>query len=228
LKDRRVTLPEVEIPRRGVRAWVRLARAQIELLEPPFWWSSLLLSALGLCLALGYGSTAAILCLVLLSPLIASAGVAYLFRPATHTLWELERLSPVQPFELLYARLALILLMNIALAIALLLVVWSHNTQMILWRLLLIWFGPMIGMSGIALFCSVRWNTIAGVIAPIAVWVGLIVVGWRDTILSTTPTTAALVSQIDTSNVLLLSASMVLILGLWLFYESGRWVIRWH
>jgi hypothetical protein len=217
----------VEQPnRRGFRDWLHLASAQMELLEAPFWWSSFLLSVVGLLLGLSYGTTVTILCLVFFSPLIAAAGVAYIFRPATRTIWELERLSHVQPLEMLYARLALILLMNIALALALLLVVWSQGVQMILWRLLLIWFGPMIGMTGIALFCSVRWNTMAGVLAPMAVWSGMIIFGWRETIFDNTPTTAILISKIDTSNMLLFAAFAALIAGLVFLYESGRWVTR--
>ncbi len=66
----------------------------------------------------------------------------------TRTLWELERLSRYQPFELLYARVAVILLLDVALAVVLLLVVWSQGAQIVLWRLLLTWFGPMIGLAG--------------------------------------------------------------------------------
>jgi hypothetical protein len=229
LKARRETeTPILEFQQRSFRDWLRLAWAQTELLEGPFWWSSLLLSAVGLFLGLSYGSAFTILCLVFLSPLIAAAGVAYIFRPATRTIWELERLSLVQPFELLYARLALILMMNILLAIGLMLAVWSQGAQLILWRLLLIWFGPMIGMTGIALFCSVRWTTIAGMVAPMAIWLGMIALGWRETVFSNTMTTATLIAQIDTSNALLLTALTAFIVGLVCLYESGRWVTRWR
>lgn len=221
--------PILELQRRGFRDWLRLAWAQTELLEAPFWWSSVLLSTLGVLLGLSYGSAFTILCLVFLSPLIAAAGVAYIFRPATRTIWELERLSLVQPFELLYARLALILMMNILVAVGLILAVWSQGAQIILWRLLLIWFGPMIGMTGIALFCSVRWATIAGMVAPMAIWLGVNVLGWRDMVLHfNTMSMAELITQIDTSNVLLWTALTAFVVGLVCLYESGRWVARWH
>lgn len=216
---------------RGFYDWLRLAWAQTELLEAPFWWSSLLITLLGVLLGITYGGAAATLCLILLSPLIAVTGVAYLFRPATRALWQLQQLSPLRPLEFLFARLALILTLNLTLAAALLCVVWIQGVQIVLWRLLLIWFGPMIGLTGIALFCSVRWNTLSGVIAPMIAWGLLVLVGWRDTVLTTSPefpNATAIIARIGMSNSLLLTAALVLIAGLLLLYESGRWVTQWR
>lgn len=225
--------PEVnETPHhRTIWDWLRLAWAQTELLEAPFWWSSLLLTLLGVLLGVNFGGAAATLCLVLMSPLLAVIGVAYLFRPATRMLWELEQLSRIQPLEFLYARLALILTLNLALASALLLVAWTQGAQMVLWRLLLIWFGPMIGLTGIAMFCSVRWNTLAGIIAPLSVWSGLVLIGWRESVLTSTfglPTLPSLVMQLGMSNTLLMLAGVSLVVGFVLVVESGRWVAQWR
>jgi hypothetical protein len=221
----------LESERRDFGDWLRLAWNQTNLLEAPFWWSSFLLTLLGALLGMSYGGTAAALCLVVVSPLVAVTGVAYLFRPATRILWELEQLSRVQPLEFLYARLALILTLNLLLAVALLLVAWTQGLQIVLWRLLLIWFGPMIGLTGIALFCSVRWNTLAGVIAPVVAWGLLVLAGWRETVLNTTPdlpNAPALITRLGMSNTLLLLAGVALVVGLLLLYESGRWVTRWR
>lgn len=233
LMQRRETepVPIHASPRRSFHDWLRLAGSQMELLEAPFWWSSLLLTLIGVLLGMSYGSAVATLCLVVISPLVAVTGVAYLFRPATRVLWELEQLSQVQPLEFLYARLALILTLNLTLAAALLFVVWTQGLQIVLWRLLLIWFGPMIGLTGIALFCSVRWNTLAGVIAPMVAWGLLVIVGWRDTVLTTSldlPNAPAIITRLGMSNTLLLLATAALVVGLLLLYESGRWVTRWH
>jgi hypothetical protein len=216
---------------RGFRAWLRLAWAQTALLEAPFWWSSILLTLIGLFLGFNYSSVFTMVCLIFLSPLLAVGGVAYIFRPATRTLWELERLSHVQPLELLYARLALILLLNIGMAVVLLLAAWTQSLHIILWRLLLIWFGPMVGLAGLALFCSVRWNVVAGVVAPMTAWFAIIALGWREIILNTRIdlwTSNMLVAFIDVSNVLLLISIIALVAGIVLFYEAGRWVTKWH
>jgi hypothetical protein len=219
------------IKHRGFGDWLRLAWAQTQLVEMPFWLSSVMLTLVGLVLALSDNSDLIMLWLVLLSPLLAAAGVGYIFRPATHTLWELERLSHVQPFELLYARLALILLWNVTLAGALMLMIWSQHSQIILWRLLLIWFGPMIGLTGLALFCSVRWNTFVGVVMPMIAWAGIVFLGWRDMVLSLPVEMTAsqsIIMQIGMSNSLLLIALVSLIGGLVLVAASGRWVTQWR
>ena len=101
---------------------------------------------------------------------------------------------------------------------------------MVLWRLLLIWFGPMIGLTGMALFCSVRWNTITGIIAPMVAWATMIALGWRDVVLNTRfdpLTTSGLLRHIGTSNSLLLLALVALIGGLVLLYKSSQWVVKW-
>lgn len=213
------------IPHRGMREWLRLAWAQMMLLEAPFWWSSVLVTAIGMLLGFGIGAAEATLSLLVLSPLIAVAGVAYLFRPATRTLWEFEQLSPVQPLEFLYARLALILSLTSLLALLLLTLIWVDGVQIVLWRLLLIWFGPMLGLVGIALFCSIRWNGYAGVIAPMLLWGSLILVGWRDTVLATAidlPDATTIIAHLNLSSTIPLLAAAALLLGLLLIYESGR------
>ncbi len=211
----------------GWRDWLRLAWAQTELLEVPFWGSSILLTLIGLLLGVSYGSATTMLCLFFLSPLIAVGGVAYIFRPATRTLWELERLSRYQPFELLYARVAVILLLNVVLAFVLLLVVWTQGAQIVLWRLLLIWFGPMIGLMGLALFCSLRWNAAAGVLAPMSVWSLLIVLGWRESVLNAVDV-EHMVAWIGASTLLPVVAAVALIGGVLLLIESGRQAARWR
>ena len=227
LKPRLAAAQAPAVERFGWRDWLRLAWAQTELIEAPFWGSSILLTLIGLLLGVSYGSATTTLCLFFLSPLIAVGGVAYIFRPATRTLWELERLSRYQPFELVYARVAVILLLNVGLALTLLLVVWSQGAQIVLWRLLLIWFGPMIGLMGVALFCSLRWNTAAGILAPMLVWSLLIVLGWREVVFHTFDANR-LVTSLGTSNLLLGVAVGALIGGVLLLVMSGRQVARWR
>lgn len=225
------TLTIQTLPQRGFRDLLRLAWAQMALLEAPFWWSSLLLTLIGFLLGISYGGGAVALCLMLLSPLIAVIGVAYLFRPATRTLWELEQLSQVQPLEFLYARLALILMLNAIMAVFLLFFVWTQGIQIILWRLLLIWIGPMLGLTGIALFCAVRWNAIASLVMPMAAWGGLVLVGWRETILVMSPdlpNAAEIIARLNLSNTIPLLALVLLVVGVVLVYEAGRSIARWR
>ena len=230
-KQRSELLPAAEVSpvQRGLRGWLHVAWAQMSLIEAPFWWASLVVTALGVLLSVGVGGAEATLCLLVLSPPIAVAAVAYLFRPATRTLWEFEQLSHVQPLEFLYIRLALILALTGVIAAMLLLLVWGQGLQIVLWRLLLIWSGPMMGVVGIALFCSVRWSNLAGIIAPTLTWGLLILVGWRDTVLATAmafPNASTIVTHLNLSNTIPLLAVVVLMSGLFLIYESGRVLTR--
>lgn len=219
----------VIVPRRfNWQSWLKLAWGQTALLETPFWGSSILLTLIGLAFGVANGSATTTLCLFFLSPLIAMGGVAYIFRPATRTLWELERLSHYQPFELLYARLFVILLLNIVLALALLLVIWTQGIQIVLWRLLLIWFGPMIGLMGVALFCSARWNMLVGIIVPMTLWSLMILVGWRESIFNLSLAPERIVTQMGTSNMPLVMALVALVGGILLMVESGGQVERWR
>src|ERR687894_312340 len=113
-----------------------------------------------------------------LRPLVA-ARVAYVFRPATRTIWEWERCCPVRPLELLYVRLGLIVASNIAVAGLILSVVSAETPGLLLWRLILAWLGPLLGLAGLALYISVRWGSLAGVAAPLTIWAALIVLGWQ-------------------------------------------------
>lgn len=216
---------------------LRLARAQTSLLEAPFWWSSILLLLIGVGVGYAGGGAAGVVVLfVVFAPLLAAGGVAYLFRPATRGLWDLERISPVQPLELLYARLTLILTFNVALALVLLPFAWN---QAPIWRLLLAWLGPMIGLTGLALYLSVRWHTLAGTVVPLGLWGVLVMFGWQRgvmfmPILTSDPTH---ISAIDTpflrildllshSNAVLLGAILALAVGLTLYWQAGQWVRR--
>ncbi|MCC7206654.1 MAG: hypothetical protein IT323_05075 [Anaerolineae bacterium] len=237
LAERRVTAPVMSDaasrPWLPVAAldWLRLAWTQTALLEAPFWLSSALLTLIGLFVAFSYASAITVLSLILLSPLLAVAGVAYIFRPATRTLWELEQLSRIRPFELLYARLALILALNIALALVLLLAASTQGFQVALWRLLLVWFGPMIGLTGLALFCTVRWSTVTGVLMSMLAWCVLNVLGWREAIVSAPfeyLTPQALLGIIEASNMLLVVAATAFTVGVALLLAAGRWVAQWR
>lgn len=211
--------------------WLRLAWTQTTLLELPFWLSSALLTLIGVFVAFSYASAVTVLGLVLLSPLLAVMGVAYIFRPATRTLWELEQLSRVRPIELLYARLALILALNIALALVLLLAASTQGLQVALWRLLLIWFGPMIGLTGLALFCSVRWSALTGGLMAMLAWCVLNFLGWREIVLSAPAgrfSPQAFLGVIEASNTLLITATAALVLGVALVIAAGRWVEKWR
>lgn len=212
----------------GWQYWLNLARSQLTLVDTGFWWGSLFLLALGTVLSFAGGGGMAVI-YALLSPMLAVAGTAYIFRPEARSLREFEVLSAVKPLELLYARLLLLLTYNAGLAFALILLAWSQGAQLVLWRLLLIWFGPLIGFTGVALYVSLRWSSLAGMIVPMGLWSILIGIGWRDAVYQS-PVPLQLVDAVAfavrQSNTFLFAALAALVLGLFLFWQIGRRIAR--
>lgn len=210
----------------GAGYWLRLAWAQTSLFEPAFWWASLLVVALGLLVGLAAGGGALALLFALGSPLLAAAGVAYAFRPAARSAWELELACPVRPLELLYARLGLVLAFNLALALALLVAAALQEPRLVLWRLLVAWLGAMVGLAGLALYSTVRWGAVAGAAVPLVLWAAALGTAWRWAGGDAAPSGQALLDRLlpwlTGSNGALLAAVAALAAGAALLYRAGR------
>jgi hypothetical protein len=206
--------------------WVQLARSQAVLIERPFWLASALVFLMGLAMALLDGEGTLTVLFVFLSPAAAAAGVAYAFRPATRTLWELEKLTPTHPLELLYTRLALVMCFNSVLALLLLAIAWWQGPQVVLWRVLLAWLGPMLALAGMALYGTVRWGSVAGILAAMGAWGTVISFGWWRALAEVTLVERPLwlLEQINQSNGLVLFFLAALVCGVWLLSAAGRWV----
>ena len=221
-------LPSSAVPQpHRLGNWLRLARGQLVLFESSFWLSGALVLLLGLFLTIVEVGELLPLAFVLLAPLLAVAGVAYAFRPETRTLGELERLTATGIAELLYVRLALVLAFNLLISLLLLLLIWLEGPQIVLWRLVLAWLGPMLALSGLALYTTVRWGSLVGAILPLALWGGLALLGWREALLRAaegmTPA-AWLLLGINHSNTALISSILACLVGLGLLGLAGRTV----
>lgn len=215
-------------PSRSLENWLRLARGQFVLFESSFWLAGALVLLLGLVLIAIDGRQLLPLVFVFLAPLLAAASVAYAFRPETRALGELERLTATGPVELLYARLALVLAFNLLLSLLLLLLVWLDGPQVVLWRLALAWLGPMLALTGLALYATFRWGSLVGTILPIGLWAGLVTLGWREAVVRGTdglsPATWLLL-EIGRSDPLLAGSLLAGIAGLVLLVLAGRTII---
>ncbi len=209
---------------------------QTALLQAPFWWAGLLVLLLGLGATLLNGGGLLILIFVFLTPLLSAAGVAYAFRPETRTLWELERLTPVRPLELLYARLLVVLTFDGLLSLALLTMAWLQIPQLVLWRCLVAWLGPMLALTGIALSTTVQWGPTVGAIVPLGLWGTFVLVGWgrasaragasATSVVRAEETVAWLLSQINASTAVPVVCLLAAVLGLLLLGQAGRWVTQ--
>ena len=165
---------------RGWKGLLQLTRVQLSVVDTPFWWASGLVFLLGLLLVLlSQGAAPPVLC-VLFAPMLAAVGVAYAFRPATQTLGELERISPTPALELFYARVLLVLSLNGGIAMLLMAAIWLREPQLILWRLLIAWVGPLLALSGLALLVTIRWGSLIGLLTPLGSWATLVYLGWTE------------------------------------------------
>ncbi|MEN4042825.1 MAG: hypothetical protein ROW52_10970 [Anaerolineaceae bacterium] len=211
----------------GLRTLFRLARSQLVLFETSFWLAGLLILIIGLLMAVVDGRELLPLAFVLLSPLLAATGVAYAFRPETRALAELERLTATGPLELLYTRLALILGFNLLVALLLLTLIWLEGPQVALWRLTLAWLGPLLTLTGLALYATIRWGALVGVILPLGLWGSLALLGWREALLQAAEGihfSAWLLSSIASSTPVLIGSTLACVLGLGLLVMAGRMI----
>ncbi|MFU8771434.1 MAG: hypothetical protein ACNA8H_03330 [Anaerolineales bacterium] len=208
----------------GLRNWLRLSWSQTVLFEKPFWWACAAVFAVGLVIVSLSGDGWPVLFFLGLAPLLAAAGVAYAFRPDTQTLWELEKISPISTMELLYSRLGLVLAINTAISLVLLGIVWGQGLQLVLWRILLAWLGPMLALAGCALYISIRWGSLAGVAAPLILWGIVNFLGWQQAVKQATEAPLAalwLVAQVNQSNLLMGFFLLAIALGLVLVQRAG-------
>ncbi|MFW6135718.1 MAG: hypothetical protein ACOC7N_02725 [Chloroflexota bacterium] len=208
------------VSRAGSAMW-----AQAALLRAPFWWAGALVLLLGLGAALLKGSGLLPLLFVFLTPVLAAAGVAYAFRPETRTLWELERLTPVRPLELLYTRLLVVLAFDALLSLVLLAMVWVQVPQLVLWRFLLVWLGPMLALAGIALYATVRWGPTSGAVLPLGLWGAFVTLAWWQVMERATDVQTAVnwvLAQLNTSAVLPVTCLLAAMLGLLMLWQAGQ------
>jgi hypothetical protein len=238
LKARRETVPEAAShkadatqpdaipwhpPRQDMSYWLRVARSQMAFLDPVWWTGLLAVLVLGLLLIMWSGESAVLWLYALAAPMLAALSTAYLFRPATKTMLELERISPLNITELVYARLLLVVGLNTVLALILLLTGFTGTgSQIVIWRLLLIWLGPMIGLSGLALYISVRWNALMGAMLPLLLWGTLLLSGWQQISRAWNPSDiTGLIALMNQSDVLLLTL-VLLAAGIGAIWQTGR------
>lgn len=211
----------------GLGNWLRLARSQLVLFETTFWLAGMLVLIIGLFMAALDGGEILPLAFVLISPLLAATGVAYAFRPETRALGELERLTATSPLELLYTRLALVLGFNLLIALLLLTLIWLEGPQVALWRLALAWLGPLLTLTGLALYATIRWGALVGTILPLGLWGSLVLFGWREALLRAVDGmtfSAWLLSGIGSSTPVLIVSTLACILGLGLLVLTGKTV----
>jgi anti-sigma factor RsiW len=194
------------VSRWSPRRLVGLIRAQVPLVRQQIWTASALVMSLGLVtVLLGRGGASL---LELLAPVVAAAGIAFLYGPEQDPSLELALATPTSPRLVLLARLTLVfgydlalgLLVSLALALA-------GQAPDGLWQLILQWLGPMLLLSAISLWISQGLGVLPATFVPLTLWaVKVALVGVADQ----SSAALRLVALIGTTN----GISMVIALAL--------------
>ena len=156
---------ERRMPRRDLRwAWL-LLRSQTRLVHPATWLASGLVIALGgLVTLLLYQPTqsGAELPLVIVAPLVAACGVAFLYGLEADPALELLLATPIPPRLILMARLALLFSFNLTITLACSVLLTLTQAQVSLIPLIAAWLAPMTFLSALAFLLSVIFFELAG------------------------------------------------------------------
>jgi hypothetical protein len=163
----------------GWKPWFHLFRAQARLFESEFYYAC---GGLLLALLVGglwFGVQMLSFFTLVISPLVAMAGVLYVFHHESEGLAQLEAVSPVGPLGLFLCRSTLILGTNLLFFSLVFLTVdlmWPGFSYL---RIVAIWLGVLVGLFGLAVYTSVRWNGLLSIALPLGVWGVLLGVSWQ-------------------------------------------------
>jgi hypothetical protein len=162
--DRLVQTLAAALPtRRATRSWSALwwlLRAQMRVVQQEIWLASALVMALGLFVTLTnpHDTLLEEAPFVLIAPLVAALGIAFLYGPAAEPAMEIELATPVSPRLVVLARLLLVFAFDLALALlsSVALIVAQSNWS--LWPLVSVWLAPMTFLAALAFLLSMIFS----------------------------------------------------------------------
>ncbi len=225
--DRLVQTLMAELPaRRTTRSasllwW--LLRAQLRVVQQEIWLASALVMALGLFVTL---SSEHVLSLqeapfVLIAPLVAALGIAFLYGPAAEPALEIELAAPLSPRLVVLARLFLVFAFDLVLALASSLVLIAAQSSWSLWPLVLMWLAPMTFLAALAFLLSMIFSEpLVGAAICLTLWGvqvlrGFIAVAVLPNLLAT-----------ETQPWLWLGALLCAAVAVWLAGSEERWLTK--
>jgi len=172
------------MPRRpsAIRHWlsamhnvwpVLLLRSQFRVVRSEIWTASGVVMLLGtlVTLALRQPLADGTLPFVLLAPLVAAVGVAFIYGPGVDPALEIELALPVSPRVVLLTRLVLVFGFDLALGGLGSAVLAVFRADLSLWPLVQAWLAPMAFLSALALFLTtLNFDPLVGVVVSMIVW----------------------------------------------------------
>ena len=134
---------------------ILLLRAQLRVVRGEIWAASALVMALGLLVTLATYSAAEAWPLVLVAPLVAATGVAFIYGPDVDPALEIELATSVPPRLVLLARLALVFGFNLIMGLAASLILSLARAEVAFWPLVSTWLAPLSFLSALAFLLTV-------------------------------------------------------------------------
>ena len=160
-------------------SWVWLiARAQLRLVHPAIWVGSALVMALGALVTPAVSQptlNGSQLPFVLVAPVAAALGVAFLYGGSTDPPRELQLSTPVSPRVILLARLALLFGFNLMLGLIGSVALTLGNSPLSLMPLILAWLAPMTFLSALAFLLSALFlDPAVSILISLGLWATLV------------------------------------------------------
>ena len=148
-----------------------LLRAQLRVVRGEIWAASALVMALGLLVTLATYSAAEAWLLVLVTPLVAATGVAFIYGPDVDPALEIELATAVPPRLVLSARLALVFGFNLMMGLAVSVILSLVSAEVAFWPLVSAWLAPMSFLSMLAFLLTVfTTNSFTSAMVSLLLW----------------------------------------------------------
>jgi hypothetical protein len=151
-----------------------ILQAQMRVIRGEIWTASALVLVLGVLVTFGMQGTFSAnhaFPMLVFMPMVAAAGVAFLYGPEVDPALEVQLATPASPRLILLARLALLFGVDLAGGVVGSAVLAGLSPELSLWPLVVAWLAPMAFLSALAFLLSVLLNdSLAGAILSIGLW----------------------------------------------------------
>jgi hypothetical protein len=154
--------------------WLVLC-SQLRVVQHEIWAASAIVMGLGTLVTLGYSisnATDVTLPFVLIAPIAAAAGIAFLYGPSVDPALEIELTTPVSPRQVLVARLTLVFGFDLVFGLVGSAILSLLRTDISFWPLVSAWLAPMAFLSSLAfLMTTLTLDPGMSLLACLGLWI---------------------------------------------------------
>lgn len=132
--------------------WLVL-RSQLRVVQSELWTASAIVLALGTLVTLAYSHTGALnvtLPFVLIAPVVAAGGIAFLYGSSLDPALEIELTTPISPRQVMFARLVLVFGFDLLFGLAGSAILSLLRVNLSFWPFVSAWLAPMTFLSSLA------------------------------------------------------------------------------